>query len=111
MVGRACARAASGTGTAGVVSGGGRSHSLVREGVKVINPQAYGKAIKGSRRARKVAILLVAGAMLFSSLACKDDGRGGDSSWIGNTGVDGAMQAVPGNVAGGLDVLGQVLNK
>ena len=76
-----------------------------------MTPQAYSKSIRGSKRNRCLAILLVAGAMLFSSLACKDDGRGGDSSWIGNTGTSGAMAAVPGNVVSGFDVLGQVLNK
>jgi len=75
-----------------------------------MNPQGYGKAIKGGRRARLLA-LLAAGMMALSMLACGGGGDGGDSSWIGNTGTSGNMVAVPGNVAGGLDVLGKVINK
>ena len=72
-------------------------------------PPAYGKVGKRG----KFALVLVAALLLMGASECggPGDGRGGDSSWVGNTGVDGAMAAVPGNVAGGLDVLGQVLNK
>jgi len=69
------------------------------------------KRNKLSLRKRVALALIPVVVMAFSTLACKDDGRGGDSSWVGNTGVDGAMQAVPGNVVSGCDVLGQVLNK
>ena len=75
-----------------------------------MNPQAFHKQVKSGKRGKVVAIAAFV-IMALASLACGDGGKGGDSSWVGNTGVDGAMAAVPGNVVSGFDVLGQVLNK